>query len=144
MLTIPRALHADMVAQALDEAPLECCGLLAGTPGRGRVQAYHRCANAAASARVYTVEPRDQLRATRRAEDAGLDIIGVVHSHTHTPPYPSATDIAQAPDPDWHYVIVSLADAEPSVRAYRISDGVVQEEVIIIDEAIPAGGEDLG
>ena len=100
------------------------------------VQRYFRCANAAASARVYTVEPRDQLRATRTAEDAGLEVLGVVHSHTHTPPYPSATDVRQAPDPTWHYVIVSLADAEPSVRAYRIvggadgADGVVEEESI--------------
>jgi proteasome lid subunit RPN8/RPN11 len=135
MLTIPAAILADLVAQALDEAPLECCGLLAGAPGTGQVEVYFRCANAAASARVYTVEPRDQLRATRQAEDAGLDVIGVVHSHTHTPPYPSATDIAQAPDPGWHYVIVSLADAEPSVRSYRIVDGTVQEEPVKVIEA---------
>ena len=32
----------------------------------------------------------------------------MVHSHTHTEPYPSPTDVAQAPDPAWHYVIVSL------------------------------------
>ena len=38
----------------------------------------------------------------------GLEIIGVVHSHTHTEAYPSPTDVAQAPDPSWHYVIVSL------------------------------------
>lgn len=133
---MPRSVLEAMVAQALDEAPLECCGLLAGDPDTGVVQRYFRCANAAASARVYTVEPRDQLRATRTAEDAGLEVLGVVHSHTHTPPYPSATDVRQAPDPTWHYVIVSLADAEPSVRAYRIvggadgADGVVEEESI--------------
>lgn len=127
---MPRSVLESLVAQALDEAPLECCGLLAGDPATGVVARYVRCANAAASARVYTVEPRDQLRATRAAEDDGLDVIGVVHSHTHTPPYPSATDVRQAPDPTWHYVIVSLADAEPSVRAYRIEAGTVEEEAI--------------
>jgi proteasome lid subunit RPN8/RPN11 len=25
----------------------------------------------------------------------------VVHSHTHTEPYPSATDVRDAPDPGW-------------------------------------------
>ncbi len=135
MLRLPRALLADLVAQALDEAPLECCGLLAGDPATGRVQRYFRCTNAAASARVYTVAGRDQLRATRQAEDAGLEIIGVVHSHTHTPPYPSATDITQAPDPTWHYAIVSLALAEPTLRSYRIADGAAYEEpVVVLDE----------
>ena len=98
MLTVPAAVLDDIVAQALDEAPLECCGLLAGELATGVVHRYLRCRNAAASARVYTVEPRDQLRATRNAEDDGLDIIGVLHSHTHTPPYPSHTDITQAPE----------------------------------------------
>ena len=91
--------------------PLECCGLLAGRRRATRRRASATCpaGNAAASARVYTVDPRDHLRADRDAEDAGLEIIGVVHSHTHTPAYPSPTDIAQAPDPAWHYAIVSLA-----------------------------------
>lgn len=138
MLSLPRHVLADIIAQAFDEAPLECCGLLAGpveAAGAGPdaiVERYFRCTNAAGSARVYTVEGRDQLRATRAAEDAGLDIVGVLHSHTHTPPYPSATDITQAPDPTWHYAIVSLVDAEPSVRSYRIMDGTVTEEAVVV------------
>ena len=135
MLTLPLAAYEDIVAQALDEAPLECCGLFAGDLATGVVHRYIRCTNAAASARVYTVEARNQLRATREAEDAGLDIIGVLHSHTHTPPYPSRTDIERAPDPTWHYAIISLADAEPSLRAFRIVDGVVQEEPVVVRPA---------
>ncbi len=130
MLTLTDEVYADIIAQSLDEAPLECCGLLAGDPATATVTRYFRCVNVAQSARVYTVEPRDQLRATRTAEDAGLEIIGVLHSHTHTPAHPSATDIAQAPDPDWHYVIVSLVDAEPSLRSFRIRAGVVEEEPV--------------
>ena len=45
------------------------------------------------------------------------------HSHTHTEAYPSPTDVAQAPDPSWHYVLVSLRDIQPVVRSYRIVDG---------------------
>lgn len=132
VLSMSRATYLRIVVHALAEAPLECCGLLAGPAGTGDVDRYLPCANAAASARVYTVEPRDQLRATRAAEDAGLDVIGVLHSHTHTPPHPSATDIAQAPDPGWHYAIVSLAHAEPSLRSFRIVDGSVAEEAVAI------------
>jgi proteasome lid subunit RPN8/RPN11 len=81
---------------------------------------------------VYTVEPRDLLRADRAAEDAGWSLVGVWHSHTHTDAYPSPTDIAQAPDPDWHYVLISLRDTEPVVRSYRIRDGETEEEPVVL------------
>jgi proteasome lid subunit RPN8/RPN11 len=58
--------------------------------------------------------------------------VGVFHSHTHTDAYPSPTDVVQAPDPSWHYVIVSLRDVQPVVRSYRIVDGLVEEESVVI------------
>ncbi|MBJ7387792.1 MAG: M67 family metallopeptidase, partial [Mycolicibacterium sp.] len=70
------------------------------------------------------------LRADRDAEDRGLAIVGVMHSHTHTEAYPSPTDVTQAPDPDWHYVIVSLRQPEPVLRSYRIVDGNIDEESV--------------
>jgi proteasome lid subunit RPN8/RPN11 len=38
--------------------------------------------------------------------------------------------VAQAPDPAWHYVLVSLRDIEPVVRSYRIVDGGISEEPV--------------
>jgi proteasome lid subunit RPN8/RPN11 len=87
-------------------------------------------ANLAASARVYTIDPVTHLRVERQAEDDGLEVIGVVHSHTHSEPYPSPTDVAQAPDPSWHYVIVSFKREAPESRSYRIIDGEISEEPI--------------
>jgi [CysO sulfur-carrier protein]-S-L-cysteine hydrolase len=81
---------------------------------------------------VYTVEPRDLLRADRDAQDHGVDLVGVWHSHTHTEAYPSPTDIAQAPDPAWHYVLISLRDVEPVLRSYRVVDGTVTEEPVAV------------
>ena len=80
--------------------------------------------------KVYTVDPKDHLRADRDAERRGLEIIGVMHSHTHTEAYPSPTDVAQAPDPAWHYVIVSLKREAPVLRSYRIVDGEIAEEPV--------------
>jgi proteasome lid subunit RPN8/RPN11 len=133
VLIVPRALTQVMVAHCLDGYPLEACGLLAGCPGSAAtaVRAYP-ARNAAASARVYTLEPRDMLAADRDAEAAGLEILGVWHSHTHTEAYPSPTDVAQAPDPDWHYLIVSLRDVEPAVRSYRITGGKIEEETLVV------------
>ncbi len=56
----------------------------------------------------------------------------MVHSHTHTEPYPSPTDVAQAPDPAWHYVIVSLRAEAPVLRSYRIVDGTIAEEPVSV------------
>ena len=61
------------------------------------------------------------------------DIVGVWHSHTHTDPYPSPTDVRQAVDPMWIYVIVSLRDEAPMLRAYRIRDEQIAECAVVID-----------
>jgi [CysO sulfur-carrier protein]-S-L-cysteine hydrolase len=131
VLNLDRTPYHQMVAHAYDGLPLEACGLLAGRPGRDEVSVFYPCANAEASSRVYTVDPKDHLRADRDAEDRGLEIIGVMHSHTHTEAYPSPTDVAQAPDPAWHYVIVSLRQPEPVLRSYRIVDGNITEEPVV-------------
>jgi proteasome lid subunit RPN8/RPN11 len=132
VLELPRALVDEIVALAYDTYPYECCGLLAGPADGARVASFAACRNAAASARVYTVDPHDHLRAERAAESMGWEIIGVVHSHTHTEPYPSPTDIAQAPDPGWYYLIVSLKRESPELRGFRIVDGRVTEVPLIV------------
>ncbi|MFM7045023.1 MAG: hypothetical protein ACKOYG_05665 [Ilumatobacteraceae bacterium] len=38
--------------------------------------------------------------------------------------------MAQAPDPGWHYVIVSLKREAPETRSYRIVDGQIAEEPV--------------
>ena len=110
-------------------------GLWAAGRGRhaGRSARCYPTRNLAASAKLYTVDPGDHLRADRDAEARGLEIIGVFHSHTHTDAYPSPTDVAQAPDPAWHYVLVSLRDTHPALRSYRIGAGEVDEEPVVVE-----------
>jgi [CysO sulfur-carrier protein]-S-L-cysteine hydrolase len=132
VLLLTRDLRDRMVAHCLDGYPLEACGLLAGHLGERRVEACYPTDNAARSAQLYTVEPRQMLAADRDAEANGWELIGVWHSHTHTEAWPSPTDVNQAPDPAWHYVIVSLRDVEPSVRSFRITDGKAAEEPVVV------------
>jgi proteasome lid subunit RPN8/RPN11 len=143
MLRLGPDVYDTMVAHTLDGLPLEACGLLAAAPpsrsesrsgpDQSLAVAVYPCRNAAESAKLYEVHPLDHLRADRDAEDRGLEIVGVYHSHTHTDAYPSPTDVAQAPDPTWHYVLVSLREDEPMVRSYRIVDGAVTEEPVVDD-----------
>jgi proteasome lid subunit RPN8/RPN11 len=131
-LVLSVAQHDAIVAHCYDGLPDEACGLLAGpmTPDlepTGAVTEVYPCTNADASARTYTVDSRDLLRAMRDAEAHDVELIGVWHSHTHTDAYPSDTDVRQAMEPGWVYVLVSLKHAEPVVRAYRIRDGQIAE-----------------
>lgn len=125
-----------MLAHALDGLPDEACGLMVGRLGSEAAPAacdtFEPCRNAAESSRIYSIDGKDFMRIDRAAEDAGLEIVGVMHSHTHTEPYPSVTDVNQAPDPAWHYVIVSLRDVAPMLRSYRIVDGGITEEPVVV------------
>ena len=134
MLRLDRTAYGALLCAALDGFPLESCGLLIGVRTANAVTGvrYVPSANLAGSAKVYTIDPLVHLRAERSADDDGLEVIGVVHSHTHTDPYPSPTDVAQAPDPTWIYVIVSLRDEIPMLRAYRIVDGAIAEQPVVV------------
>ena len=130
MLHLTESAHAAMVGHAYDGLPDEACGLLVGRLAPPSVVRFHPSANLARSSKVYTVDPAEHLRADRAAEADGMEIVGVMHSHTHTDAYPSPTDVAQAPDPGWHYVIVSLRDGAPVVRSFLIVEETITEESI--------------
>jgi proteasome lid subunit RPN8/RPN11 len=139
-LRLTESQYATIVGHCYDGLPNEACGLLVGPlDGNGEptgvVSAARPCRNSDASAVTYTVDPRDMLAAMRAAEAAGDEIIGVWHSHTHTDPYPSPTDVRQAADPAWMYVIVSLRDQAPMLRSYRIRAGEIAETSVELDRA---------
>jgi proteasome lid subunit RPN8/RPN11 len=122
--------HRDaMVATCIRALPNEGCGLMLGRPD-GTVTEVLASPNVADSARLYEIDSRVLLRAQRRSDEEDLLILGVFHSHTHSDAYPSPTDVAQAPDPEWHYVLISLRDVPSEVRSFRIVDGAIVEEEI--------------
>jgi proteasome lid subunit RPN8/RPN11 len=116
----------EMVAHAREEAPNECCGLVASS--NGDAQRVYRAANAERSPVKYVVDPRDQIRIQNEIDDHGWELGAIYHSHTRTEPFPSQTDINLARNwPDPLYVIVGVAGEAPDVRAFRIVDGQVTE-----------------
>jgi proteasome lid subunit RPN8/RPN11 len=132
VLRLTPALRDAMVATCVRALPDEGCGLLVGTPD-GEVAQVVASPNVAASAKVYEIDPKVLLRTFRDAEQRGLEVIGVFHSHTHSEAYPSPTDVRQAPDPAWHYVLVSLRDPETVVRSFSIVEGEVVEEAVEVE-----------
>jgi proteasome lid subunit RPN8/RPN11 len=128
---ISRELIEEIVAHAREDAPDECCGMIAADDGRAvRV---HRATNAAASPLRYEIDPQDQLRIQTAIDDAGLELGAIYHSHTRSAPYPSQTDVNLAFYPEAVYVIVGVAGPEPEVRAYRIVDSTVEAVDLTIE-----------
>jgi len=127
-------MHNTMVAHAIAELPNEACGLFAAAAGSDRVERFYAMHNTAESPKLYMLDGKEMLDVERRADEAGLQVTGVMHSHTQTTNYPSPTDIADAarfdPFGTWHFVIVSLRHAEASLRSLRILNSEVTEEPV--------------
>lgn len=112
--------HRDeILAHAREEAPAECCGLVAGRDGRS--ERVYRMTNAAHSPLRFEVDGLEVMRTLEAIDDAGLDVAALYHSHTRTEPYPSQTDVTFAEAwPGTPWIIVGLAGDEPLIRTYRI------------------------
>jgi proteasome lid subunit RPN8/RPN11 len=131
-MRIARSMLDRIVAQARDEAPNECCGIV-GTRDGSAVTVFP-VRNAAASPLRYEMDPKDQLRVFEALDAAELEVGAIYHSHTRSAPEPSQTDINLAFYPDAVYVIVGVAGAEDDVRAWRIVDGRVAEAPLEVEE----------
>jgi [CysO sulfur-carrier protein]-S-L-cysteine hydrolase len=132
-MRIARPLLEEIVAHAREDAPNECCGMLAGADATAtRV---YRARNAEASPLRYTVHPQDQIRIMTEIEERGEELAAIYHSHTKTPAQPSQTDINLAENwPDPLYLICSLADPDaPVLRGFSIRDGRVEEIVLDVE-----------
>jgi proteasome lid subunit RPN8/RPN11 len=119
--------HIDeIVAHAREEAPNECCGIVASSDGAA-VKVF-RATNAEASPVRYSLDPREQYEITKEIETRGWELGAIYHSHTRSPAYPSQTDVNLAFYPDALYVIVSLAgDGAPDLRAFKIAGEQIEE-----------------
>jgi [CysO sulfur-carrier protein]-S-L-cysteine hydrolase len=130
-MRIARALYDELIAHAVQDAPNECCGMVASRDGEA-VKVY-RADNAAASPLRYEIDGAEQYKIQMEMDEAGLDLGAIYHSHTRSEPYPSQTDINLAFYPDAIYVIVGVAAEQPNVRAYTIREGQVAEAELVVE-----------
>jgi len=133
-IQVRRDVIATMRSEAEREPQQECCGLLAGCDGV--ITRIYSVANGAANPAIaYEIAPRDLFRIMREIRAAGVELLGIYHSHPTGDNYPSARDIERAFYPDAAYFILSpRPDSPKSVRAFSICDGKVTElEIRILD-----------
>ncbi len=123
-LEIPKHIFEDMLEQAKAEAPVECCGILAGR--HGRAEKLYKMANTEGRRDHYLMEPEQQFGAVKDMRSSSLDMLAIYHSHPETPARPSVEDIRLALTPNVVYVILSLlGNNGPAVKGFQIDDGAV-------------------
>lgn len=131
-MEIPAEIRDAMVQHALEEDPNECCGILAGAGGIALQ--HYRITNTEKSPYRYSMDGRELNQVLRELDDNGWEMQVIYHSHTHSPAYPSSTDVRLAANwPDPYYLLVSLMDKQsPDVRLFTIVDETVTEEPVVI------------
>ena len=133
MLRIGREFADEMIAHALEDDPNECCGILAGADGN--ITKLYRITNSSASPFRYQMEPQEFLQAMLDSDRNGWDMLAFYHSHTHSPAYPSQTDVRMALESwmlDVSYVLVSLEHREaPQIRGFHIAESgdILEDEL---------------
>ena len=113
-----------IIDHARAEAPNEACGVIAG---RGTVA--HEIIPIPNTAddplHAYRMDEQSLVTALIGGEKRGLELVGFYHSHPHSDPIPSPTDIRQATYPDTPYLIVSLKGGEARLSAWSMRYGQV-------------------
>jgi proteasome lid subunit RPN8/RPN11 len=86
----------------------------------------------------YLIDALDYLRAEQQAEDRGIEVVGVFHSHPDSPNVPSTFDLEWA-QPGFSYVITSVqAGKATGSRAWRLAEDrseFLEEDVKMLDGA---------
>ncbi len=129
-ITIPKHIFDDMIAHCREGYPNEACGILAGRDRE--VSKLFRMQNVESSPVSYLMDSKEQFEVMKALRGDGFSIVALFHSHPDSVAFPSAKDVALAFYDDSAYVIVSLCGGEPEVKAFFITNGVVEEIEISI------------
>jgi len=132
MVRIPKTIFQEMVDHAKREWPLECCGILGGKDKT--VQKSFELRNTEESPVLYSMSPREQMKVFEEMEKESMKMVAIYHSHPHTIPFPSETDVKLTFYPDVSSIIISLKEEKnPVVKAFQIEkEAIYLEEIEMI------------
>jgi len=140
MLVIGQKPLDEMYRDALRSFPDECCGFFFGKEEAGeRMVTEILVVNNSKEGdkrRRFEIAPKDYLNAERFAEDKGLELLGVYHSHPNHPALPSEQDRVAA-QPYFSYIIISVKQDEiAGIRSWQLNDQFQFEEEEIKNQFI--------
>ena len=110
--------------------PKEACALLIGrkTAGEHHVEGVMPIPNVAEGSYTYQLDPLAWRAAELSARAAGLEVLGVWHSHPRTPAIPSPKDRAGA-QPGWSHAISSGTAPERLRSYFCLEEELVEQRV---------------
>lgn len=125
MIEISPEAAAVMIAHGQASYPNECCGILIGTEdavGLRSVTLAVPCHNAYEGDQKdrFTIDPKDQIAAERRARELSLGVLGFFHSHPDEGAYFSQTDLKNH-WPFYSNIVMSIRAREFSgAKCFRV------------------------
>jgi proteasome lid subunit RPN8/RPN11 len=136
MIKISRGHVESIIQQAREHLPVECCGILAGrVEGEStEVMEIFPMTNVDQSPEHFSLDPGEQFKVYYAIREKGLKMLGNYHSHPVSPARPSQEDIRLAYDPQAVYMILSLQEDIPVLRAFRIQKGEYTEIMLEIED----------
>ncbi|MDR1039064.1 MAG: M67 family metallopeptidase [Deltaproteobacteria bacterium] len=124
--------------------PHECCGLILGSqddPDGTSRRAFRalpidNSREGEARRRRFEIRPGDFVRAEREALAAGVEVIGIYHSHPDHPAVPSDYDLSHAL-PFYSYLIVSVEQGKAGeITSWRLA----ADRGTFVPESVETGG----
>jgi len=134
MLYLKELVKEQIVWDALKTFPDECCGFLLGSDNVPKkiseIIVVHN-AKEGDKRRRFEIRPADYLKAERYAEQHGLTLLGVYHSHPNHPSVPSEHDRIVA-QPNFSYIIVAVrANEFVSLQSWILNEAFQFEEELV-------------
>ena len=125
--------HVDLLKHETNKVhPVEACALLFGTCFQNTLtlQQIVIAQNRLQSAVKFEIDPTTVVEALTKAEQAGLDFIGLFHSHP-APAVPSTTDLKFMKL--WRDILwLIMSSTEDKLAAYQLNNDILKEVSIRI------------
>ena len=130
MIQIRKDIYEQMIEEAKQAFPCECCGVLAGK--ESSATKIYSVKNVDPDPETcFLMDSRTQFKVFKTIDKIYIDMVAIYHSHPNSECYPSARDIKMNSYPDVAQIIISLDDIDtPEVKAFIVKDGKVVEEEI--------------
>ena len=125
-ILIPDSFLADLMQRANEESPYEACAILLGNTDEETWQTTEifLAENIDKSEINFTISNEQLLEGYKRAEENGLDIVGIFHSHPKSEASPSDTDVKFMKGNPVPWVIYSGLTKE--MKAYLLNSEIIQ------------------
>ena len=117
-----------LIHHATQELPNECCGYITGIDSN--CLTIYEMTNVDQSPVHFSFDPKEQFSVIKESRKKGEVPLVVYHSHPESAAILSNEDLRLLKDPEMVYAIISLAQDEPEIKAYKIINNSIKDVFI--------------